>query len=160
MKNILKQLFSFIIPISVLVIIPLAIENQMKISFNLLLILGIPLVITGLILMISTISMFIRIGKGTLAPWSPTSKLVCSGIYAYTRNPMITGVLMVLLGETIIFSSIAILVWSILFFIINNIYFSLYEERGLVKRFGQEYIEYKKNVPRWIPRLKPWKRES
>jgi protein-S-isoprenylcysteine O-methyltransferase Ste14 len=160
MKNFLKQLWSLILPITVLVFIPLSIETRMEISFNLLLILGIPFVIAGLILMIRTISMFIRIGKGTLAPWSPTSKLVSNGVYAHTRNPMITGVLMVLLGEVIIFYSGAILVWFILFFIINYIYFLIFEEPRLVKRFGQEYIQYKRNVPRWIPRLKPWKPED
>jgi protein-S-isoprenylcysteine O-methyltransferase Ste14 len=45
---------------------------------------------------------------------------------------------------------------AFLFFAINHVYFILSEEPGLEKRFGQEYLEYKKNVPRWIPRLKPW----
>ena len=157
MKNFSKQLLSLILPFTVLVIIPFLIEKQIEISFNLLFILGTLFVIAGLILLIRTISMFIQIGKGTLAPWNPASKLVCNGVYAYTRNPMITGVLLILLGEAIIFYSKAIFNWFILFFIVNNIYFLIYEEPGLVKRFGQEYIDYKKNVPRWIPRLKPWK---
>jgi protein-S-isoprenylcysteine O-methyltransferase Ste14 len=49
------------------------------------------------------------------------------------------------------------LAWAILVFIINTVYFIFSEEPGLQKRFGEEYVEYKKNVPRWIPRLKPWK---
>jgi protein-S-isoprenylcysteine O-methyltransferase Ste14 len=157
MKNILKQLFSLILPFTVLVLVPLAIENKRVVSVDIFLITGLILVVGGIILLIGTVSMFIRIGKGTLAPWSPTGKLVLSGVYAYTRNPMISGVLAVLLGESLMFHSITIFTWFVSFFIINSIYFVLSEEPGLVKRFGQEYLEYKRNVPRWIPRFTPWK---
>jgi protein-S-isoprenylcysteine O-methyltransferase Ste14 len=101
--------------------------------------------------------MFIRFGRGTIAPWNPTRKLVVSGLYLHVRNPMIIGVLTALLGESLIFHSVQIFTWLIAFFIINNIYFVLSEEPGLTKRFGEEYLEYKRNVPRWIPRLRPWK---
>jgi protein-S-isoprenylcysteine O-methyltransferase Ste14 len=69
---------------------------------------------------------------------------------------MISGVLMTLLGESVVFGSIGIFIWFLLFFIINHIYFIYSEEPGLERRFGQEYLEYKKNVPRWVPRLRPW----
>jgi protein-S-isoprenylcysteine O-methyltransferase Ste14 len=124
---------------------------------DILSVVGMILVTIGLIILTVTISMLIRIGKGTLAPWSPTRKLVVTGIYSYVRNPMISGVTTALLGESLIFHSTAIFVWYILFFIINTMYFVLMEEPGLIRRFGDEYIEYTRNVPRWIPRLKPWK---
>jgi protein-S-isoprenylcysteine O-methyltransferase Ste14 len=107
-----------------------------------------------------TISTFIKIGKGTLAPWSPPEKLIVGGMYGYVRNPMIMGVLTVLTGESIAILSFNIFIWTVIFFIINNILFVLYEEPNLEKRFGNEYREYKNNVPRWIPRLKPFKPES
>jgi protein-S-isoprenylcysteine O-methyltransferase Ste14 len=110
--------------------------------------------------MIMTISTFIRIGKGTLAPWSPTRKLVIGGMYGYVRNPMIMGVLIVLIGESIAILSLKIFIWAVIFFIINNIFFFLYEEPNLEKKFGAEYQEYKKNVPRWIPRLKAFVPDS
>jgi len=91
-----------------------------------------------------------------LAPWSPTRKLVTNGIYAYVRNPMILGVFIVLIGESLTFHSINIFAWALVFFIINSIYFIVSEEPGLANRFGREYLEYKQNVPRWIPRLNPW----
>ncbi len=69
---------------------------------------------------------------------------------------MILGVFTVLVGEAIIFTSLSIGIWAIAFFIINTVYFIISEEPGLVQRFGTEYTEYKKNVPRWIPRMKPW----
>ena len=118
---------------------------------------GLAVTLLGLFIMAQTILTFIRIGKGTLAPWSPTRKLIVGGMYAYVRNPMILGVLTVLLGESLLLSSRPILIWAVLFLLINTVYFILLEEPGLEKRFGDEYREYKRNVPRWIPRRKPWK---
>ena len=121
---------------------------------------GIVSLLGGLFLAVSTIRLFSKLGKGTLAPWEPTRKLVISGPYAYVRNPMITGVFLILLGEALIFSSLAIGIWTAIFTIINMIYFPLSEEPDLRKRFGKEYEEYCKHVPRYIPRLTPWKRTT
>ena len=117
---------------------------------------GSVLIVLGLYLLISTIRLFAVLGRGTLAPWEPPKKLVVAGVYRHLRNPMIGGVLAVLLGEAVLFGSGAVLVWCVLFFLGNNIYFRLFEEPDLVKRFGDEYIEYRRNVPSWLPRLKPW----
>jgi len=111
----------------------------------------------GLLLVVTTIRLFARIGRGTLAPWDPTRKLVTRGVYAYTRNPMISGVLFILAGEAILFRSWAVCAWAAVFFLINTAYFKLSEEPGLVKRFGQEYLTYRDNVPMWLPRLRPWR---
>jgi protein-S-isoprenylcysteine O-methyltransferase Ste14 len=110
--------------------------------------------------MILTISTFIKIGKGTLAPWSPTRQLIIGGMYGYVRNPMIMGVLTVLIGESISTLSLNIFIWAIAFFIINNIWYLVYEEPNLEKKFGNEYIKYKKNVRRWIPKVEPYKPEK
>ncbi len=118
--------------------------------------LGALLILGGLGLLIQTIVLFVTVGKGTLAPWEPTQKLVVRGVYRYIRNPMISGVMAILLGETILFGSISLLYWFLAFVIVNAIYMPLFEEPGLEQRFGDDYIRYKQNVPRWIPRLKPW----
>ncbi|MGD0854684.1 MAG: isoprenylcysteine carboxylmethyltransferase family protein [Dehalococcoidia bacterium] len=110
----------------------------------------------GLYYLAMCIWIFMKVGQGTLAPWSPTKKLVIIGPYRQVRNPMISSVLAILLGETIAFGSLGIFIWFLLFFGINNVYFVLSEEPGLEKRFGEDYRIYKKNVPRWIPRLRPW----
>lgn len=154
MKNFLKQLLSLILPITVLVIVPLSVESRLSLAVDILSVIGALFIAVGVFILALTISMFIRLGRGTLAPWSPTKKLVVSGIYSHTRNPMITGVLLCLLGESMMFHSVNIFTWFILFFLINNIYFTLFEEPSLTKRFGKEYLEYKRNVPRWIPRSK------
>jgi protein-S-isoprenylcysteine O-methyltransferase Ste14 len=103
-----------------------------------------------------TISLFAREGKGTLAPWDPTQRLVVRGPYRYVRNPMITGVLSILLGEAALFGSLWVLAWWLAFFAINAVYFPLIEEPGLRGRFGDEYERYRRSVPRWIPRRRPW----
>jgi protein-S-isoprenylcysteine O-methyltransferase Ste14 len=96
-------------------------------------------------------------GKGTIMPWDPSHRLVVAGIYQYVRNPMILSVIMIVAGEALLFASIWLGLVALIFFAINHVYFILSEEPGLEKRFGEEYMEYKKNVPRWIPRLRPWK---
>jgi protein-S-isoprenylcysteine O-methyltransferase Ste14 len=117
---------------------------------------GLGLLGVGLFLMVRTISLFINVGHGTLAPWDPPKKLVVRGIYRYVRNPMISGVIAVLLGESIIFGSRPLLIWTIFATVVNMIYMPMSEEPGLAKRFGADYERYRENVPRWIPRLTPW----
>jgi len=110
----------------------------------------------GLGLMALTIRLFATVGEGTLAPWDPTRKLVVRGIYRHVRNPMITGVLLNLAAEALVFQSPSIGVWLAGFAIGNAIYIPLVEERGLEKRFGDDYRHYRANVPRWIPRLRAY----
>ena len=154
-----------VLPFSVLVVIPCLIqyfgkikssELFAKIDFPYSVIIGGFLLIIGLVLFVASVLLFIKIGDGTLAPWKPTQKLVVKGLYQHLRNPMILGVVIVLLAESFLLKSTYIMIWAFLFFIINNIYFLLKEEPDLIKRFGEEYLNYKKNVPRWMPRIKGW----
>jgi protein-S-isoprenylcysteine O-methyltransferase Ste14 len=114
------------------------------------------LIAAGLSLVVRTVALVVTVGRGTLAPWDPTSRLVVQGPYRYVRNPMITGVLTILLGEAALLGSWAILIWTGTFFAMNAIYFPLSEEPGLRRRFGEDYERYRANVPRWVPRLRPW----
>jgi protein-S-isoprenylcysteine O-methyltransferase Ste14 len=109
-----------------------------------------------LVLMVATIRLFVTVGKGTLAPWNPTQRLVVRGVYRHVRNPMIAGVFLVLLGEAVLAASLPLLGWFAAFVVVNVLYIPLAEEPGLAKRFSDEYQTYKRNVPRWIPRLRPW----
>lgn len=116
--------------------------------------------IIGLGLSVWTVTLFMKFGEGTPAPWDPPQKLVVRGPYRYVRNPMITGVVLILFAETLLFQSWPIAVWMMLFFIGNAIYFPLVEEKGLEKRFGDDYRVYKAHVPRWIPRLRAWNQNA
>ena len=105
MTYLLKHIVSLILPVTVLIIIPAMIEPRPVFASGLQLLAGILLLLVGLLIMGVTIASFATIGSGTLAPWSPTQHLVMSGMYAYVRNPMILGVIIVLLGEALAFSS-------------------------------------------------------
>ena len=117
---------------------------------------GCALAATGIALVAWTATLFGRIGRGTIAPWDPTSRLVVLGPYRHVRNPMISGVLAILLGEASIFASVPLLLWFAGVFAVNALYLPLVEEPGLRKRFGPAYDAYRANVPRWLPRPSPW----
>lgn len=119
-------------------------------------VLGAVLAAVGAVLVVWTITLFVRIGRGTLAPWDPTSVLVVDGPYRHVRNPMISGVLFLLLGEAVLLGSAALLVWFAIVASVNAIYLPLVEEPGLVRRYGADYERYRAAVPRWLPRLRPW----
>ena len=114
--------------------------------------LGAVLIVAGVALAGWCIVLFARVGKGTLAPWDPTSRLVAVGPYRYTRNPMITGVATTVAGQSLLIGSRLIALWFLIFVAINHTYFLLSEEPGLEDRFGEDYRAYKRQVPRWIPR--------
>ncbi len=103
------------------------------------------------------ISLFGRVGKGTLAPWDPTQRLVAVGPYQHVRNPMISSVVTMVFGEALFHGSRVLAIWAATFLAFNHIYFLLSEEPGLERRFGADYRLHKSAVPRWIPRLTPWK---
>jgi protein-S-isoprenylcysteine O-methyltransferase Ste14 len=113
---------------------------------------GAALIAAGLALWLWTVRLFARVGRGTLAPWDPTRRLVVEGPYRHVRNPMISAVASVLLGEALLLGSTELLMWFALFLAINTAYFALVEEPGLERRFGDEYREYRRTVPPWLPR--------
>ncbi|HEY8866702.1 MAG TPA: isoprenylcysteine carboxylmethyltransferase family protein [Solirubrobacteraceae bacterium] len=117
---------------------------------------GVVLIAVGLRLWLETIRLFVRVGEGTLAPWDPPRRFVVRGPYRRVRNPMISALGFVLLGEAALLGSGAILILFAGFAIVNAIYIPLVEEPGLVRRFGGDYEEYRRAVRRWIPRRRPW----
>ena len=110
----------------------------------------------GLILFSQTLRLFISVGRGTLAPWDPPRRVVVHGIYRHVRNPMITGVCCVLLGEGMALGSGVLLSWLVTVGVVNAIYIPLVEEPRLEQRFGEDYRDYCRHVPRWLPRRVPW----
>ena len=158
------QIRSSVLPLVVVIVVPLLLvvrTKRFRIQYlsqlpYLQIPIGCLLIVIGLLLLAVTIRLFIRIGKGTLAPWNPTKKLVTVGVYGHVRNPMISGVSGIILGESILLGSWTVFVWFLVFVIVNTMYFKLSEEPGLEKRFGNDYRIYRANVPMWIPRLKAW----
>lgn len=154
------------LPVLVLIVVPILIvvlTNSLNPGWSLdgslvviPILLGMLFIAIGLRLLIATISLFIKHGEGTLAPWDPTQQLVIKGIYRYVRNPMHLGVFLVLYGEGLALGSAPILIFVSVVFVLHLFYIPFSEERGLERRFEEDFLTYKNNVPRWIPRLRPW----
>ena len=115
---------------------------------------GAALVATGVALVVHCIALLVRLGRGTLAPWDPTRELVSAGAYRYTRNPMKSGLFLVLAGEALLTRSPALAGWFACFVAVNVLYIRWHEEPGLVLRFGERDRDYCARVPRWWPALR------
>ncbi|WP_394827426.1 methyltransferase family protein [Pendulispora albinea] len=155
---VLSHLRSFVLPLSAAILVPaLCLEpGCWPPRMTLQTAAGAALILAGLAMLAWTVGLFARVGRGTLAPWEPTRKLVVVGPYAHVRNPMISGVFTLIVGEALFVASRGISIWAAVFFAVNHVYFVLSEEPGLVERFGAEYTEYTRHVPRWIPRRTGW----
>jgi len=86
----------------------------------------------------------------------PPKNFIVRGPYRYVRNPILIGVNFILISEYLILNSLIIFVWSSIFIVINLLYHKFNEEKKLELKFGNSYIEYKKNVSAWVPRIKPY----
>ena len=95
-------------------------------------------------------------GLGTPAPFDPPRRLVVSGLYRFVRNPMYVGMGILLIGEAWLIGRIKIIYMAIVALTMVSIFVIVFEEPVLRSKFGDDYIEYCRNVRRWIPRLRPW----
>ena len=100
---------------------------------------------------------FARTGGGTPAPVAPTQKLVVTGLYRYVRNPMYVGVLLAIFGQMLLFSSAAMLAYGVAIWTAFHLFVVFFEEHRLQQKFPEEYPAYFTHVPRWFPRLTPWR---
>jgi protein-S-isoprenylcysteine O-methyltransferase Ste14 len=93
-------------------------------------------------------------GLGTPAPIAPTKYLVITALHRYVRNPMYVGVALVILGQALVFRSLHLVEYAALMLLIAHLFVVFYEEPTLHRQFGESYDEYRRSVPRWIPRLR------
>jgi protein-S-isoprenylcysteine O-methyltransferase Ste14 len=116
--------------------------------------LAVPFWLAGIAIVIWCAADFVRKGGGTPAPLDPPKKLVVSGLYRYTRNPMYLGVLVVQTGTLVWYGSLAQAVYWVFLCIGFNLFIHANEEPHLRRTFGAAYEQYCREVPRWLPRLK------
>ena len=93
-------------------------------------------------------------GLGTPAPIAPTKFLVVSGLHRYVRNPMYLGVALVILGEGAHFRAPHLVGYAAIMLLIAHVFVIFYEEPTLGRQFGESYEQYRRAVPRWIPRFR------
>ena len=96
---------------------------------------------------------FARSGRGTLSPADPPRHLVVRGLYRHVRNPMYLSVTVIILGEALLARSSALGIYWGTWFLGANLFVIGYEEPTLRRRFGGSYVEYTRQVGRWVPRL-------
>lgn len=109
------------------------------------------LVIAGVSMAIAGVSKF-KLAETTINPLAPdsASHLVTGGIFQYTRNPMYLGMLLVILGATVYFSSIYSLAAVAAFYGYISRFQIIPEERAMANLFGDDFMKYKQQVRRWI----------
>jgi protein-S-isoprenylcysteine O-methyltransferase Ste14 len=153
-----------ILPFTATVLVPLWIAERNPVALRLgqsagtlaIQLVGLAFLVVGLVLFAASLRRFATEGRGTLAPWDPPRALVVRGPYRFVRNPMISGVIFLLFGEALVLRSLPHAVWAGAFTLINAVYIPMIEEPQLERRFGDAYREYRRHVPRFTPRLRPW----
>lgn len=103
---------------------------------------------------------FGRTGHGTPAPIVPPKRLVVVGFYQYVRNPMYVGFFVGWIGLWVVFgrASLPAIAGGVAVVLGVALFVQLYEEPTLRKMFGEEYEEYCRNVRRWLPHMRAWKK--
>lgn len=111
------------------------------------------LLAAGLSLYVWTLADFGRAG-GTPVPVNPPHELIVKGPYAHTRNPMLSSLYLVFFGAGLLWGSLSFtFIYTPVFILVNTIYIKQIEEREMELKFGQAYLDYKKRVPMYWPKL-------
>jgi protein-S-isoprenylcysteine O-methyltransferase Ste14 len=118
-------------------------------------VIGVVMICAGLVPAVSAFVEFVKAG-GTPIPIAPTQRLVVSGFNRYLRNPMYFGLVLAILGQALLFASPALLVYAAAAWLVPAAFVRWYEEPTLARRYGAEYEAYRRAVPAWWPRLRPW----
>lgn len=151
-------LFTVAVPGTVAVLVPylmLAERTQgLRLAPGALHWLGLAPLAAGAPLLLWSIWLFAKVGRGTPAPFDPPRLFVAVGAYRYVRNPMYLGVALMLVGESLLFGSFQILWYAAVCWVFVHLFVLLYEEPTLRRKFGASYEEYLRQVPRWVPALK------
>jgi protein-S-isoprenylcysteine O-methyltransferase Ste14 len=119
-------------------------------------VLGALLIATGSMVVLDSFARFALQGLGTPAPVLPPTRLVVSGSFRYVRNPIYLALVAMILGRGLLFGSVRVLLYGSAVWLACHLFVRAYEEPGLRRRFGPDYGEFCAQVPRWIPRIRPW----
>ena len=160
-KNLELFVFKAIVYLTIIFSAPYLLGMRLDTYLNLPKVFGYPVNIIGLLLILVGLSIdiysirtFVSAGKGSPFPWKPPKRLVASGPYKYVRNPIYVAYFIIISGLAIFTNIPSIFIIAILFMLGIHIGVVLWEEKRLEKRFGRAYLNYKKEVPRWIPKTR------
>jgi protein-S-isoprenylcysteine O-methyltransferase Ste14 len=117
---------------------------------------GLIMLIAGAAVLVQAFARFAAEGHGTPAPAAPTERLVIGGLYRYVRNPMYLAVVACITGQALALAQPGLLGYAAAVWITTAAFARWYEEPALARRFGAQYEEYRRSVPAWRPRRRPW----
>jgi protein-S-isoprenylcysteine O-methyltransferase Ste14 len=120
-------------------------------------VLGAVLLAVGVAVLVHAFARFVVEGVGTPAPVAPTKNLVVGGLYRYVRNPMYVAVLATIVGQALLLGRLVLLPYAAVVAVAFVTFVRLYEEPTLRRQFGEQYEAYRRAVPAWWPRLRPWR---
>jgi protein-S-isoprenylcysteine O-methyltransferase Ste14 len=120
---------------------------------------GIALIVVGVTVLIHAFARFVVQGIGTPAPVAPTQELVVTGLYRHIRNPMYLAVVSIIVGEALVVGAPLLLVYGAVVGAAMAAFARWYEEPALRRRFGARYDAYRRAVPAWRPRVRPFRPE-
>jgi protein-S-isoprenylcysteine O-methyltransferase Ste14 len=106
----------------------------------------------GIGLYVWSVANFARVGRGTPGPWDPPRRVVATGPFRWVRNPMYIAVLLVVVGQGLLFESVAVVVYAVILAVVFHLFVIGYEEPTLHELFDGDYDDYRRAVPRWLPR--------
>lgn len=121
---------------------------------------GVVLLAVGATVLLSAFGRFVVEGHGTPAPVAPTDRLVVGGLYRYVRNPMYLAVASAIVGQALLLGRLELLAYAAVFVAATAAFVRWYEEPTLLRRYGSHYETYRRAVPAWWPRLRPWDADS
>jgi protein-S-isoprenylcysteine O-methyltransferase Ste14 len=114
------------------------------------------LLVAGVIALVQAFVRFVVEGFGTPAPVAAPELLVVGGVYRYVRNPMYVAVLTAIVGQALLLGRLCQLLYAAGAWLVVAAFVRWYEEPTLTRRFGADYEAYRRAVPAWLPRLRPW----
>jgi len=121
---------------------------------------GLITLILGAIVLVQAFVRFVAEGRGTPAPVAPTERLVIGGLYRYVRNPMYLAVVAVITGQGLALGQPILLGYAAAVWVTVASFVRCYEEPALARQFGEQYRAYRRAVPAWRPRTRPWRQDG
>jgi protein-S-isoprenylcysteine O-methyltransferase Ste14 len=116
---------------------------------------GVALMVLGLVATGWVFVDFVRAG-GTPMPGAMTGHLVVTGLNRHVRNPIYLSALAIFIGETLLLLRWSMFVFSVAAWAATAVFVHWYEQPLLVRRFGTDYLAYRRAVRAWLPRLRAW----
>jgi len=119
-------------------------------------VLGAVLIAVGTGVLLHSFVRFVVEGRGTPAPIAATQRLVVGGVYRHVRNPMYLAVGATIVGQALVLGRPVLLAYAAVFWAVVATFVYSYEEPTLRARYGEDYVDYRRAVPAWWPRLRAW----